>query len=188
MGGTDRLIADYRREFRFSALRWWMITAVIAVVYLFTGMFWRTGAMLIAAVAALTFFVVMSVYSTLYVFVIEPTRIKRRLNAFPEDKRTEFLGQYEKAAKLGQRRFLDEYLIFFRNMRMIMPKYSDIRSAELKGRNLLLDIGEKKPLKMPFGFEENPAVLVAAMRSRNPDISVIINGKIVESMENKNKK
>lgn len=188
MSGTDKLIADYRREFRSAAVRWWIVTAIIAAVYLFTGMFKREGALLIAAITALAFFSVMSVYSTLFVFVIEPTRIKKLLNDLPENKRVELLRQYEKAAKLGNRRFLDEYLIFFVNMRMVMPKYSDIRSAELKGRNLLLDIGKEKSLKMPFAFDENPAVLVAAMRSRNPDISVILNGKIVESMENKDKK
>lgn len=188
MNGADRLISDYRREFRFAALRWWIVTAIIAAVFLFTGMFKREGVMLIAAIAAMVFFAVMSVYSALFVFVIEPMRIKKRLGAFPEDKRVEFLGQYEKAARLGQRRFLDEYVIFFRNMRTVFLKYSDIRSVELKGRALLLDIGGEKPEKMPFGFDENPAVLVAVMRSRNPDISVIINGKIVESMENKNKK
>lgn len=188
MDGADKLLADYRREFRLTALRWWIVTAIIAAVYLFTDMFKREGVMLIAAIAALAFFAVMSVYSTLFVFVIEPMRIKKLLNGLPDDKRAGVLAQYEKAAKLGNRRFLDEYLIFFVNMKMVMPKYSDIRSAELKGRNLLLDIGKEKPLKMPFDFDENPAVLVAVMRSRNPDISVILNGKIVESMENKKKK
>lgn len=187
-GGLDKILSDYRREFRGNAVRWWIITAIIAAVYLFTGMFKKSGFMLIAAIAALAFFVIMSVYSTLFVFVIEPARIKKLLNALPDGERTDVLKQYEKAAKLGNRRFTDEYLIFYRNMKMVLLKYSDIRSAELKGRNLLLDIGKEKPLKMPFTFDENPAVLVAAMRSRNPDISVILNGKIVESMENKNKK
>ena len=137
----------------------------------------------VLAIAFSAAFVIMSAYVTLYVLVIMPQSIRKRLNALPGGKAVS--EQYLKAPSLGKRRFLEEYLIYFYNMRMFLVKYSEIKSAELKGYTLLRDIGGKKPLKMPFDVDENPAMLVAALRSRNPNISVILNGKIVEKMENK---
>lgn len=177
--GLKKLLSDYRRESRSFPIRWWIVTAIEAAVYIFTGMFQKGDFRTVLAIAFTAAFVTMSVYVTLYVFVLAPLGIKKRLKGMP----CTVSEQYEKAPKLGKRRFLEEYLIYFYNMKMFLVKYSEIRSAELKGFKLLLDTGGKKPLKMPFDADENPAIIVAALRSFNPNISVILGGKLVEKME-----
>ena len=180
--GLKTLFSDYRRESFSFPIRWWIVTAVEVMIYIFTGSFSKDDFRRVLAIAFTAAFVVMSVYVTLLVFFIMPQIIRRRLNAMSDEKAVS--EQYEKAPKLGGRRFLEEYLIYFFNMKMFLVKYSEIKSAELKGFKLLLDTGGKKPLKMPFDARENPAILVAALRSRNPNISVILGGKLIEKMEN----
>ena len=180
--GLKKLISDYRRESRSYPIRWWIVTAIEVVIYIFTGMFKNDDFRRVLAIAFTAAFVVMSVYVTLDVLIIAPLGIKKRIKAIPGGKAVP--EQYEKAVMLGRRRFLEEYLVYFYNMRMFLVEYSEIKSAELKGFKLLLDTGGKKPLKMPFEAQENPAILVAALRSRNPKISVILGGKVVEKMEN----
>lgn len=184
MNGLKNIYSDYRKTFRSYPIRWWIVTAIEIAVYLFTGMFSKADIRRTLAIFGAALFVITSALVTLNVLFFECGKFKKRLNALPESEQNAVLEQYEKAPALGKRRFLEEYLIYFGNMKIIAVKYSEIKSAELKGYKLLLDTGKKKPLKMPFEAEENPAVLVAAMRSRNPNISVILNGKIVEKMEN----
>lgn len=179
-----KIISDYRKTIWTLPLRWWIVTVIETAVYFFTGVFSRGGTSRTLAIICTSVFVLVSLYITLTVLFIAPRRFKKRLNALPENERNSVLKQYETSPTIGNRHFLDEYLIYFVGTNIVFPKFSEIRSAELKGFKLLLDIGEKKPLKMPFGADENPAILVAAMRSRNPNISVILNGKIVEKMEN----
>lgn len=180
--GLKKLISDYRRESLSYPIRWWIVTAVEVMIYFFTGMFKNDDFRRVLAIAFTAAFVVMSVYVTFNVLIIAPLGIKKRIKAIPDGKAV--TGQYEKAVMLGKRRYLEEYLVYFYNMKMFLVGYSEIKSAELKGFKLLLDTGGKKPLKMPFDANENPAILVAALRSRNPKISVILGGKVVEKMEN----
>ena len=180
--GLKELISDYRRESRSLPIRWWIVTAIEIMIYIFTGMFQKEDFRRVIAIAFTAGFVGMSAYTTIYVMAVMPQIIKKRLNALTDGEAV--LEQYAKAPRFGKRRFLEEYLIYFYSMDMILVRYLEIRSAELKGYKLLLDTGGKKPLKMPFDVDENPAILVAALRSRNSKISVIRGGKVVEKMEN----
>lgn len=180
-----KIISDYQKTVRIIPLRWWTVTAVEFAVCFFIGAFRSEGTSRVLAIVFTAFFVLVSAVITVNVFLIVPKRFKKQLNSFPEAEKNSIFRQYEKSsAAIGNRHFLDEYLICFIGMNIALLKFSEIGSAELKGFKLLLDTGGKKPVKMPFDAEENPAILVAAMRSRNPNISVIINGKIVEKMEN----
>ncbi len=180
----NKIISDYRKEFWTLPLRWWIVTVIELAVYIFTGIIFSSGISRVFAIVSTVLFIIVSTYATISVLLIVPMRFEKRLNVLPENERNGVLEQYGKAPALGKRHFLDEYLIYYLGAEIILQKFSDIRSAELKGFKLLLDIGERKPLKMPFEADENPALLVAAMRSRNPNISVILNGKVVEKMEN----
>lgn len=180
-----RIISDYQKTVRTVPLRWWTVTAVEFSVCFFIGAFRSEGMSKALAIAFTSFFVLISAAITLNVFIIAPERFKNRLNSLPGNDRSSVIEQYEKSsAVIGKRHFLDEYLICFIGINIAMLKFSEIKSAELKGFKLLLDTGGKKPVKMSFEVDENPAVLVAALRSRNPNISVILNGKVVEKMEN----
>lgn len=176
-----RIISDYQKTVRTVTLRWWTVTAVEFALCFFIGAFRSEGISRILAIASTSFFVMISAAITIIAFLITPMKFKKRLNSFSETEQSSITEQYEKSpVELGYRRFLDEYLICFIGLKIVLLKFSEIRSVGLKGYVLLLDTGGKKPVKIPFDVEENPAVLVAAMRSRNPKISVIINGKVVE--------
>lgn len=176
-----KILSDHQKAVRIIPLRWWTVTAVEFALCFFIGAFRSEGISKILAIASTAFFSAVSAVITIIAFWITPMKFKKRMNSFSETEQNSIAEQYERsAAELGYRRFLDEYLICFIGLKILLLKFSEIRSVGLKGYELLLDTGGKKPVKMPFGAEENPAILVAAMRSRNPKISVIINGKAVE--------
>lgn len=177
----NKIYKDFLKANRFALIRCWLIGAGELVLVFFA----RSSSILkwgLLVLAAWVFGI--AVKSTLDVAVFSKRKLEADLLAIPEEERTALLEQYEKAHFFGGRKFLDEYLVFFSDTRIVFLKYTNILSAELKGYKLLLDVGGKKPVKMPFGVDENPAVLVAAMRSHNPNIRVILNGKSIEKTEN----
>lgn len=181
----EKIIKDYQKKVRIMPLRWWTVTVLEFAVCFFIGAFRSEGISRILAIAFTAFFVIVSVFVTVNVFLTVPNKFKKRMNSLPENEKNSIITQYGKSsAVIGSRHFLDEYLICFIGIDISLLKFSEIKSAELKGFKLLLDTGGKKPVKMPFEADENPAILVAALRSRNPNISVILNGKVVEKMEN----
>lgn len=182
--GSNKIYADYLKTRRSWIVRRWVIVAIEAILCVVVFTF-NNGVSFFFGLAILACFLIAAVDTTLNIAVFTKRKLDTELNAMTEDKRNALLTQYETAHAIGSRKFLDEYLVYSYGTQLVLLKYRDIRSAELKGYKLLLDIGEKRPLKMPFDAEENPALLVAAMRSRNPDISVILNGKVVEKMEKK---
>ncbi|MDE7229736.1 MAG: hypothetical protein K2N56_04580 [Oscillospiraceae bacterium] len=180
--GSNKIYADFLKANRFALIRCWLIGAgELALVWFARSSDYLKWGLLIIAVWILG----LAVMATLDVAVFSKRKLEASLFSMSEEERAALFEQYEKAHSFGGKKFLDEYLIFFLETKIFFLKYTDILSAELKGYKLLLDIGEKRPVKMPFDAEENPALLVAAMRSRNPKISVILNGKVVEKMENK---
>lgn len=177
--GLKKIVSDYRREFLPVPLRYWVITVFDVAGLLITHSFVKenTRAVAFTVTAGL---VAVSLYATLDLLFFERVRFKKLLNALPETERNAVLSQYENAPALGKRRFMEEHLICFTGAGIILVKFSEIKSAELKGYKLLLDTGGKNRVKMPFYSDENPALLVAALRSKNAEISVIINGKVIE--------
>ncbi len=178
-GGFKKIVSDYRKEYWHTPLRYWIITVCDTAGFLLTNSFVKenTRVLAFAVTAALA---AASLYVTFDVLFFEPARFKKRLNALPENEREAALSQYEKVSALGKRHFTEEYLIYFAGARIALVKFSEIKSAELKGYKLLLDTGGKKRLSMPFYLDENPAVLMAALRSKNDELGVIINGKVIE--------
>ena len=60
-----------------------------------------------------------------------------------------------------------------------------IRSTDLKGLKMTLELLDGRIERLPLEPNENPAFIVAALRSKNPQISVKLNGQIIEKMENR---
>lgn len=178
----NKIIKDYRRFLRFTLPFDWLRAALVAAVFALTGMFSKPG-FCIAAIILTAGMVGISLLATLNALIFVPVRFKKRFSALTE--KDEIQLQYEKAVNFGYRWFLDEYLLYFTNTSITILEYTEILSAELKRNKLILMLTNGKSAKMELGANDNPAVLVAAMRSKNPQISVILNGKVVESMENK---
>lgn len=182
MDALNKIIKDYRREVRGELPRYWIFAPIVIIVFAATGTFNREN-LRIPAIICAAGMILLALYATLNTMVFAVMRFRKRVNAiFDNDKISE---QYEKAINLGGKRFLEDYLIYFAGADIALIKYSDIKSAELRRFKLRLRFDGDKYDDMPFDADENPAILVAAMRSKNPRISVILNGKVVESMENK---
>lgn len=180
----DKIIKDYRRFSRFSLPFDWLRAALVAAVFALTGIYTKPGFQ-IAAIILTAGMVVISLYATLNSLIFAKRRFKKRMSSLSEKERSDIANQFESAVNFGYRWFLEDYLLYFTNTKIAVLSYSEIQSAELKRSKLILQLSSGKAEKMEFGADENPAVLVAAMRSKNPQISVILNGKVVESMENK---
>ncbi len=181
----DKIIKDYRKFSRITAIPFdWLRAGLVAAVFALTGMYARPGFQ-IAAIVLTAGMVGISLYATLNSLIFAERRFKKRMFALPEKECSDIANQYESAVNFGYRWFLEEYLLYFTNTRIVLIKYSEILSAELKRNKLILQLSSGKPAKIDLTPNDNPAVFLAAMRSKNPQISVILNGKVVESMENK---
>ena len=69
-----------------------------------------------------------------------------------------------------------------------MIKYDEIKSADMKKMRLYLALENGKSLPFPIEPSENPAILVAALRSKNGKMKATIDGKTVDFDKKKKKK
>ena len=175
-------MSDISREFfklyRTSTILEWVWAAIVTGGLFLTSrdsQTLRTTAIIVSSAAVLYAFVLTVLMLT------APACFKRKLSALPENDRNEFLG--EKSTKIGKRRFFEHYVLYFSSRRILFVKFSDIKSLEPKGNKLILKLENGKTAKLPVDVEENSAMLAAALKSKNPEIAVIINGKVVERTE-----
>ncbi len=184
MDALDRVIKDYRKNFRRVPIVDWISVALIIAAFLMAGVYTKFPLVIAAVICTAAVFGI-AVWQTLSILILERRRLSRRLNSLPESDKELILSQYESAPPIGKRRFLDEYLLFYRNRHIELLRYDSIRSAEPKGFKIELELLDGKIERLPFEPDENPAMLVAVLRSKNPLISVKLNGQIIEKMENR---
>lgn len=180
----DKIIRDYRKTFRHTPIGFWISTAFITAGFLLSGVYTQMPLAVIAAVLTAADWG-LAIWVTLEVFVLSGKRFAKTLDSIPEEKKAEILSQYESAPALGKRWFLGEYLLYHRNRRIELLRYDMIRSAEPKGFKMELELLDGKTERLPLEPDENPAMIVAALRSKNPQISVKLNGQVIEKMENR---
>ncbi|MBD5129776.1 MAG: hypothetical protein HDT43_07615 [Ruminococcaceae bacterium] len=179
----EKIIKDFRKTFRRITICDCICAVLETVAFLLCGVFTKMPLAVIAVICT-AFFWGVAAWS-LNMFLLSGKRFAKKLEDMPGDKGTELLSQYENAHSLGNRWFLGEYLLFYRNRRIELLRYDTIRSAEPKGFKMVLELLDGKIERLPLGPNENPAFIVAALRSKNPQISVKLNGKIIEKMENR---
>ena len=177
----EKIIADYRKTFTPTLIKYWAMAVLFALGLSLAVLANRK--LLIPAIVISAYFIIMSVVGTLEVAVNEPARFKKTLGGFPENERNKISAEYGKAAKFYRKWFLEEYLLFYLKRRIMLIRYDEIESAESKGFKIWLKMTEGRMTALPLLPNENPAVIIAALRVKNPNISVLINGKVVESME-----
>lgn len=184
MDPLDKIIKDYRKTFRRVIICDWISAVLIIIAFVLSGVYVKFPLVIIAVI----FTAIMcgiAIWQTLGILVLERRRLVRRLNSLPKGDKEKILSRYESAHDIGKRWFLDDYLLFFRNRHIELLRYDTILSAEPKGFKLDLELPGGKIERLGLGPDENPAMLVAALRSKNPNISVKLNGQIIEKMENR---
>ena len=181
----EKIISDYRRFFLPTIVKYWVMTALMAIGMGLAA--YANRKLIIPAVVLSGYFAVMSIIGTADIALREPHRFKEMLLELPENERSKIAAEYEKAAKFHCKRFLEEYVLFYLKRRIMLVRYDEIESAEAKGFKIWLRLSGGRMTAVPLFPSENPAVIVAVLRAKNPDISVLINGKVVESMEKRKK-
>lgn len=180
----DKIISDFKKSFRHTALGYWLCTAMCLAGFLLSGVFVKAPTRIPAAAVA-AFLVSASAYTTLEIFFTAPKRFREKLGRLPEKTRGDIITQYERAACFGKKWFLEEYLLFHGKRKIELLRFDEIRSAEPKGFKMELELLDGKKKALLLEPNENPAVIAAALRSKNPQISVMIDGRVVDRMENK---
>lgn len=180
----SKIIKDYRKTYRHTPIGYCISAVLVTAGFLLSGVFTRMPYAVIAGICTAVFWG-LTIWAALDLFVFSARKFGKTLDGIPEDKKAEILSQYEKAPSLGKRWFLGEYLLFHRNRRIELLRYDVIRSAEPKGFKMILELSDEKIERLPLEPDENPAMIVAALRSKNPQISVKLNGQVIEKMENR---
>lgn len=184
MDALDKIIKDYRKTFRRVIIGDWISAVLIIIAFVLSGVYVKFP-LVIVAVICTAIMCGIAIWQTLGILVLERRRLVRRLNSLSEGDKEKILSRYESAHDIGKRWFLDEYMLFHRNRHIELLRYDIIRSAEPKGFKMELELLDGKTERLPLEPDENPAMIVAALRSKNPNISVKLNGQIIEKMENR---
>lgn len=169
---------DFFKLYRMSTILEWIWAAIVCGGLFLTA---RKSEFL------LTIAIIVSSVVVLYAIVITvltlsaPFRFEQQLKKLPENEQNEI--QSGKFTKIGMRRFYEHFTVFFAKRQIKLVKYSEIKSLEPKGNKLRLVLGNEKKVNLPVDPEENSAMLAAALKSKNPEIAVIINGKVVEKTD-----
>ncbi len=184
MDTLGKIIKDYRKTFRHVIIGDWISTVLIIIAFVLSGVYVKFPLVIFAVICTVVMCGI-AIWQTLGILVLERKRFVRRLNSLPEVDKEKILSRYESVHDIGKRWFLDEYLLFHRNRHIELLRYDTILSAEPRGFKLELELPGGKIERLGLGPDENPAMIVAALRSKNPDISVKLNGQIIEKMENR---
>ena len=180
-----RITREFYRAHRFVPLRYFVVTAVFAAVLFFTGSYTKEDTRFVA-IAVSAFMGLLAMWSLIDVLAA-PILFKIRLGKLPENERKELLSGLESASKLGKRWFSENYLVYFAKRRIRCVRYDGLQSADLKGSRLFLKLSDGTETPFPFEANENPAILVAALRSKNGNMTASINGKPVDFDKKRNK-
>ncbi len=170
---------EYFKLYRMSTILEWVWAAVMTAGLFLTARgneFLFTIAIIVSSIVVLYALVITVLTLT------APFCFGQQLKKLPENEQSEI--QNGKFTQIGKRRFYEHFTVFFAARQIKLVKYSEIKSLEPKGNKLRLVLGNEKKVNLPVEPEENSAMLAAALKSKNPEIAVIINGKVVEKTEN----
>lgn len=169
---------EFYRAHRSIPLRFLIVSAICVAAFFFTGTYSRENTRLLAIIFSallglLTIWALVDVLTAPMIF-------KKQLGKLPENERKELVSGLESASKLGKRWFSESYLVYFAKRRIRFVRYDELESAELKGSRLFLKLADGSETPLPFEVSENPAILVAALRSKNGKMKAFVNGKNVD--------
>ena len=166
---------EFYRAHRLIPLRYLIISAICATVFFFTGTYSRESTRIVAIILS-AFLGFLTLWSLVDILTA-PMRFKKRLGRLSETERNELVSGLESASKLGRRWFSERHLVYFAKRRIRFVRYDELQSADLKGSKLFLKLSDGTETPLPFEMSENPAILVAALRSKNGKMTASVNGK-----------
>lgn len=172
------LFGEFYRAHMTVVLRYLIVTAICAAVMFFTGTY--TNDNLRIPATAITVFLAAATLWTLFDVFGAPRRFISKLREFPERERETLEKGLQSAQRLGRRWFLEEHLIYFAKRRIRFFRYDELCSASLDRNRLTVTLSNGEKYPFPFEADENPAVLVAVLRSRNGKLTASVDGAEVD--------
>lgn len=128
----DRIIRDYYKAHISVPIRFAVVTAICIGAFFLTGIFSRDNTRA-AGIAVSAFLVGVFLWAAVDVFFIAPHKFRSEMEKMPENDRERVISGYDKAAKIGARRFYkDGFLLFYSYRRIVLLRYDEIVSAEPK--------------------------------------------------------
>ena len=176
---------EFYRAHMAIPLRYFIVTAICGAAFFFTGSYTRENSRLVAIIAS-ALMGTLTLWSLIDVSVA-PMLFKKQLGRLPENERKELVSGLDGASKLGKRWFSESYLVYFAKRTIRFVRYDELQSADLKGSKLFLKLTDGTETPLPFEANENPAILVAALRSKNGNMTASVNGKTVDFDKKRNK-
>ena len=180
-----KIAGEFYRANISIPIRFLIVSVICAAVLFFTGTFARDNTRVFAIIAS-AFLCLLTLWALVDV-LIAPYIFKKRLEK-EADACSELDGGLEKAHKIGKRWFFENHLLYFAKRRIQLIRYDEIKSADMKKTRLYLALENGKSLPFPFESSENPAILVAALRSKNEKMKATIDSKTVDFDKKKKKK
>lgn len=166
---------EYFKLYRMSTIFEWIWAAVITAGLFLTA---RGNENLLTIAIVISSIVVLYALVITVLTLTAPVVFEHKLT---ENEQREI--QNGKFTQIGKRRFYEHFTVFFAGRQIKLVKYNEIKSLEPKGNKLRMVLENEKKVNLPVEPEENSAMLAAALKSKNPEIAVIINGKVVEKTE-----
>lgn len=180
----DKIIRDYRKQIDLSVLRFWVGTlSILSILFLS-----RTLSKEITRVPAFIMaggIILLTLFWTVEYLILSAARFKKKFTSLPKIEQDKIAEQYEKAKPHNKKWYLEDYLLYFKDWDIMLVKYSDIQKAEFGRHKLRLHLTDNKVCILPTWIDENPAMIVALLRVKNPDLRVIIDGNEVDITKKK---
>lgn len=179
----QRIVSDYLKRVRPAVARLWAGTLSTLAILFISRSFSRESTRVPAFIIA-GGIILLTLLCTVEYLILSAARFKKKFISLPETEQNKISEQYEKAKPHNKKWYLEDYLLYFRNDIMLV-KYSDIQKAELWRRKLRLHLTDNTVHFLPTWIDENPAMIVALLRVKNPDLRVIIDGNEVDITKKK---
>lgn len=164
------ILRDFWRENLSLLIRTAIISAVCPICFAFTGIFERDNTRA-AGIVITGFLAAALLWQFARIFAVYPLMLKKQLSRLSEKERAQVVKGYSAARPLGARRFYQSgWLLSFSGGRLTLLRISDVKSASLSGTRIKLTLSDGKKSSIKAAPDESAPIILAALRSVNPDI------------------
>ncbi len=173
-----QIAGEFYRAHLSIPLRYFIVTAICVGVMFFTGTY-SNAKLRVPAIVVTAFTGAVALWALLDV-LSAPKRFKSALARLPEQECEALLNGFGNARRLGKRWFSEEHVVYFANRRILFFRFDELRCADLNRNKLTVTLSDGVKMPFPFEADENPAVLVAILRSRNGELAATVDGNRVD--------
>lgn len=171
----ERILSDFRRKrAKMLVICSVIAAAVCAAVWLpllFSGGWaeWLRWVCISAAGIISAAMIILLSKAFAETLIIAPKKLAAQISAMPEQEKSEVIAAYPQAKALGERWFLPEHILFYTNRRAVILRYDAIKTISPQNGDLRLGTSYGDMI-MPVRSGENPGIIYALLRDRNPAI------------------